>query len=297
MRVLVTGGAGFIGSHLTRMLIQSGYEVEVWDNLSNGTDVHLPISPRLDFRFFDVTRPKEWEVDKDPDFVVHCACPGGDDPQWAEDNPVEFVRDTVGSTIVLSRRFPNSHLIFLSSSDDIVPINTTGTPVSGRAKSVAEDALRSFHAKYTTIRVSNVFGIWDLPCFRNPIEDWISQIRDGKRIALHHDGEVYRDYIYVGDLCDLILRVIQSEASVEGIRRLSAVSGRSNCLNDAIAVAKELGFSVNTTKVPKDQSPEMVLPLSIRYREETDLNLTLSFEDYVRTRLKSDFFTNTRKVK
>jgi UDP-glucose 4-epimerase len=232
-RVLVTGGAGFLGSHLVDALIADEREVTVLDNLSTGkienVSHHLG-SERFHFVEGDVRDAKAVrEAVKDVEAVFHLAAVTS--VPFSVERPFETFQVNVDGTRNLLEACLNGGIerfVYVSSCavygeprylpiDEGHPLN----PISPYAESKlkAEQTCREFHEshglKYTIMRPFNVYG----PRQRNDeysgvIAKFIDQLRAGKLPVICGDGLQTRDFVFVVDAVDAFLSALRSEAAV-----------------------------------------------------------------------------------
>ncbi|MDC3293775.1 NAD-dependent epimerase/dehydratase family protein [Alphaproteobacteria bacterium] len=262
--ILVTGGCGFIGSHLVDKLIDNNYEVIVVDNLLTGSLKNF--NQRATFYQIDVAddllMEKVFEAHK-IDYIVHQACKINTNA--LEENPLNDVHNTIISTLVLSRlavRYGVQNLVFASSV--AVYGNSASNPVSesalvnpiysyGVAKSAAEHYLTYFKKYYglnfQSLRYANVFGP------RQPIYGEVGVIaifteRFVKKqpLIVFGDGTNIRDYIFIEDVVEFTLDAINfKEAGIYNVGR-----GQPVTVNELLEIFK----SLSTDELIWKQKPE-----------------------------------------
>ena len=234
--VLVTGGCGFIGSHVVDSLINDSYEVVVLDDLSSGTMDNLNKSAT----FYQGDASDNYFVDKvfeqhKFDYVIHEATTINTNA--LQEEPLHDLKSSVNSTIVLAKnciKYNVKNFVFASSvavygRPESLPAdeNSLIDPIYsyGIAKYAAESYLKYFYTyydlNYQILRYVNVFGP------RQPIYGEVGVIAiytdrliKGKELIIFGDGEHQRDYIYVSDVVDFTLKSIQfSTPSVYNVGR------------------------------------------------------------------------------
>jgi nucleoside-diphosphate-sugar epimerase len=250
---LVTGGAGFIGSHLCEELVRRGERVRVVDSLITGKRQNLAHLPQVEFMHgdladIDVARRAVEGVE----FVLHqAAIPSV--PRSVED-PLTSNRANIDASLnilVAARDAGVRRLVYAGSSSaygnsEVLPkVETMPTaPLSPYAlqKLVAEQYCQMFTTLYkfetVTIRYFNVFGPRQDPSspYSGVISLFISALCDGRRPTIYGDGEQTRDFTYIANVVDGVLRACQApEASGEVIN--VATAGRIS-LNQLFAIVK-----------------------------------------------------------
>ena len=257
---LVTGGAGFIGSHLCEELVRRGERVRVVDSLITGKRQNLAHLPQVEFiegdlADIDVARRAAHGIE----YVLHqAAIPSV--PRSVED-PVTSNRANIDASVnilVAARDANVKRLVYAGSSSaygnsEVLPKVETmpAAPLSPYAlqKLVAEQYCQMFTTLYgfdtVTIRYFNVFGPRQDPSspYSGVISLFISALCDGRRPTIYGDGEQTRDFTYVANVVDGVLRACHApEASGEVIN--VATAGRIS-LNQLFAIVKrEVGSSL-----------------------------------------------------
>lgn len=254
MKIIVTGGAGFIGTHLTRRLIGSGHDVIIIDNESNSSRASVPAGAR--FVFGDVTKPEELEpvFSQGADAVCHLA--GQVSIIRAFDNPVGDLRTNTEGTInvvraCIAHKVPR--LIYASSMTAYGDTDVVPTPESepcrpdsyyGITKFAAE---RYVHATaerpdlecplaVTSLRMFSVFGpgqAWDNP-YQGVLGIFLGRIQRGEPITIFGDGEQTRDFVFIDDVIDGWLGALENTDATAG-RIINLGSGRPHSINELAA--------------------------------------------------------------
>ena len=231
MRALITGAAGFLGSHLCDRLLQEGWEVEALDNLLTGREenlAHLRGHPRFRFRRHDVTRPVE--VSEPVELVLHFASPAS--PRDYLRNPIHTMKvDSLGTlhTLGLAKRY-RARYVLASTSEvygdpEVHPqpeeywghVNPVGPrSVYDEAKRFAEALAMAYHREHgVDVRVLRIFNTYG-PRMRaddgRAVPTFIVQALRGEPLTVYGDGTQTRSFCYVDDL-------------VEGVYRAAAADG------------------------------------------------------------------------
>ena len=249
MRILVTGGAGFIGSHLSRRLLADGHAVTVVDNESNGKRESVPAG--ADFIRADVTRPSEIEpvFARSLDAVCHIA--GQVSIIRAFSDPVADLRTNVEGTLnilTLCLKYRVPRLIYASSMTLYGDCRTVPTPESepcvpdsyyGITKYAAERYVHAtasrpdleFDFRVTSLRMFSVYGPGQ--SFSNPYQGVLGifsgNLLRGEPITIFGDGEQTRDFVYIDDIVEGWVRALNTPEAAGGIFNLG--SGRSLSIN------------------------------------------------------------------
>lgn len=223
MKVLVTGGAGFIGSHTVDNLINSGANVVVVDNLSTGKEENL--NPRAQFVMLDIASEQLTGVfDRyQPDYVIHLAAQVS--VAASITNPVrDSITNIVGCVNLLEncRRSGVKKVIYASSAavygnpeTEVVAESTPTLPLSfyGVSKLTPEYYLRVFHhlygLRYTVLRYANVYGPrQDATGEGGVVSIFATKILAQAIPVIFGDGEQTRDFVYVQDIADANVRAL-----------------------------------------------------------------------------------------
>jgi len=224
-KILVTGGAGFIGSHVVDLLVEHGHEVTVFDNLSTGKVEN--INPRATFLWGDIrNRAELGEVFSGKDVCIHLAAVASvakSIDKWSDSSGV----NALGSANVfdLSQKNGIERIIYASSAavygvPEKTPITESSriAPLSpyGADKYLSElygqAAYGCFGLKSVGLRFFNVYGPRQDPLspYSGVISAFIDRVRKGMPITIYGDGLQTRDFIYVGDVAKIILEFVSS---------------------------------------------------------------------------------------
>jgi len=215
MKILVTGGAGFIGSHLVDRLITEGYKVIVVDNLSTGKKENL--NPKAKFYKIDITNPRISLLFKKekPEVVFHYAAQIN--PRESIKNPIfDAEVNIVGSLNILEncRKYKIKKIIFASSGGEIygtaskipTPERYFPSPISpyGVGKLAVEGYLESyfkmFKIPFISLRYGNVFGPRQNPDSEaGVIAIFSKKLLKNEEVVIHGDGKQTKDYIFIDD--------------------------------------------------------------------------------------------------
>ena len=253
MKILVTGGAGFIGSHVVDLYIERGHEVVVVDDLSTGTSSNL--NPAAAFYEMDIRDPelaKVFEREK-PDVVNHHAAQM--DVRRSVDDPIyDADINILGSLWLLehSRQVGVKQFIYISSGgavygepeylpcDESHPIN----PICqyGASKHTVEHYLYMYRVNYgmefTVLRYANVYGPRQNPHGEaGVVAIFTGQMLEGQQVVINGDGNQTRDFVYVADCASGNLLALNA-GSVDGVFNVG--SGRETSINEIFSELKSV---------------------------------------------------------
>ncbi|MER8370179.1 UDP-glucuronic acid decarboxylase family protein [Mesorhizobium sp. M1378] len=232
-RVLVTGGAGFVGSHLIDRLLQEGNEVLCVDNLFTGSKKnieHLHHNPLFEFIRHDITMPLYVEVDE----IYNLACPAS--PVHYQHDPIQTTKTSVHGAINmlgLAKRLrckifqastsevygdPSVHPQLESYWGNVNPIGPRSCYDEGKrcAETLFFDYNRQLGLSIKVARIFNTYGPRMHFADGRVISNFIVQALDGKPITLFGDGSQTRSFCYVDDLVEAMIRLMATPESVTG---------------------------------------------------------------------------------
>ena len=268
-KVLVTGGAGFIGSHMTRRLLEDGEEVIVLDNLSTGRRNYLPNHGQLSFVVGDIRDPfsinQIFQHHTDIDQIVHLAAQSNISVSLA--NPAEDAEINILGTIHLleeARKHGVKVFVYASSAaiygrQDTLPVSEGAwkEPSSpyGVSKLASEHYVESIGKLYGMntgcFRFSNVYGPRQSAAPESGvISIFIHKLVNRETPIVFGDGEQTRDFIYVGDLVDGVSQFLdQAKEAVHPLHQTYNVStDTETSINDLLSVIDEV---LGTASVPE----------------------------------------------
>jgi len=232
-RILVTGGAGFLGSHLIDRLLSDGHEVLCVDNLFTGTKQnieHLHNNPRFEFMRHDVTFPLFVEVDE----IYNLACPAS--PIHYQHDPVQTTKTSVHGAINmlgLAKRL-KCRILQASTSEvygdpavhpqtedywgHVNPIGPRSCYDEGKrcAETLFFDYHRQLGLQIKVARIFNTYGPRMHPADGRVVSNFIIQALAGNPITLYGDGNQTRSFCFVSDLIDGLVRLMESPPSFTG---------------------------------------------------------------------------------
>ncbi len=253
MRIVITGGAGFVGSHLGDRLLAEGHEVVAIDNLVTGSlrnIAHLTDNPQFSFVKHDVSEP--FFVDGPVDRIAHLASPA---------SPVDFLRipiqimkvNSLGTYHALGMARKKGARLLLASTSEVYGdplvhpqtedyngnVNTLGPRGAyDEAKRFAEALAMAYHRMHDVeVRIVRIFNTYG-PRMRlddgRVVPNFVSQALRGDALTVFGDGAQTRSFCYVSDLVDGIYRLLQSD-----------VDGPVNIGNPDEMTIREFGERIN----------------------------------------------------
>ena len=232
-KILVAGGAGFLGSHLCRRLLEEGNYVICLDNFYTGRKQN--IAPLLEHPHFellehDIIQPLDIEVDE----IYNLACPAS--PPHYKRDPIFTLKTPVhGSLTLLELAKKQNAKIFISSTSEVYgdplehpqketywghvnPIGVRSCYDEGKrcAETLFFDYNRQFETNIKVVRIFNTYGPHMDPKDGRVVSNFIMQALRGEDITIHGDGKQTRSFCFVKDLINGFLRMMKSEDGITG---------------------------------------------------------------------------------
>ena len=310
MRILVTGGAGFIGSHLIDRLMNQGHDVICLDNFFTGHKRnirHWIDNPYFELIRHDITEPIRLEVDQ----IYHLACPAS--PVHYQYNPVKTIKTNVMGTLNmlgLAKRV-NARFLLASTSEvygdpDVHPqpeeyrgnVNCIGIrSCYDEGKRVAETLAFDYHRQNNVdIRIMRIFNTYGPRMFEQDgrvVSNFIVQALQGTPLTVYGDGSQTRSFCYVSDLVEGMMRLMNGE-------HIGPINignpGEYTILQLAETIQKminpdaELSFKPLPQDDPKQRQPDITKAKNLLGWEPKialDEGLKLTIEDF-RSRLEAN---------
>jgi UDP-glucuronate decarboxylase len=306
MRILVTGGAGFLGSHLSERLLELGHEVVVADNFYTGNKeniAHLLDNKSFELIRHDVTFPLYVEVDG----IFNLACPAS--PVQYQKNPVQTFKTSVHGAINMLGLAKRTGARFLQASTseiygdphvspqeesywgNVNPIGIRSCYDEG--KRAAETLTFDYHRQFgLDIRVARIFNTYGPRMDANDgrvVSNFIVQALKGEPITIYGDGSQTRSFCYVSDLIEGLIKLFFTEKIYQPINL-----GNPNPINMRDLAEEVLGLTGSKSKIsykdlpgddPKQREPNItkakdLLNWSPRVDRRAGLTSTI---DYFRT--------------
>jgi UDP-glucuronate decarboxylase len=300
-RVMVTGGAGFLGSHLIDRLLEKGYDVLCVDNLFTGSKENIAQhrdNPRFEFLRHDVTFPLFVEVDE----IYNLACPAS--PIHYQHDPVQTTKTSVHGAINmlgLAKRL-GSKILQASTSevygDPSVHPQTEDywghvNPIGPRScydegKRCAETLFFDYHRQHRlpikVMRIFNTYGPRMHPADGRVVSNFIVQALKGEPISIYGDGNQTRSFCYVDDLISGMIALMETE---------DEVTGPVNVGNPGEFTIRELATKVIELTGSKSEIIQHPLPADDPKQRRPDISLAQRFLGWEPTVRLEDGLTRT----
>ena len=279
MRVLITGGAGFIGSHLADAYLERGDEVSVIDDLSTGTIEnirHLKTNPRFSYTIDSVhNQPVTAELVDQSDVVMHLAAAVG--VKLIVESPVRTIETNVrGTEVVLALANKKKKKVLIASTSEVyglsadVPFREDGNLVmgattKGRWSYACSKAIDEFLAlaywrekklPTTIVRLFNTVGPRQTGRYGMVIPTFVRQALAGRPITVYGDGKQTRCFGYVGDVVGALIKLMDHEDSVGQVFNIGS--------NEEISI---VALAEKVKELTKSKSEIVFMPYDEAYEE------------------------------
>ncbi|TGL74988.1 UDP-glucuronic acid decarboxylase family protein [Leptospira jelokensis] len=289
-RILITGGAGFIGSHLAESLLNAGNKIIVLDNFHTGRKenlTHLLSNPNFELIRHDITDPIKLEVDQ----IYNMACPAS--PVHYQSNPIKTIKTNVlGMMNMLGLAKRVKARILQASTSEVYGnplehpqnesywgnVNTIGIrSCYDEGKRVAETLCFDYHRQHgvdiRVIRIFNTYGPRMIPDDGRVVSNFIVQALRGEDITIYGDGSQTRSFCFVDDLVKGIIDMMNVENFV----------GPVNLGNEGEFTVKELAELVIKETGSKSKIIYLPLPQDDPTRRKPNLSLAKEKLNYATT--------------
>lgn len=305
--ILVTGGAGFLGSHLCEKLLQLGHEVLCVDNYFTGSKnniVHLMNNPFFEFLRHDITFPLYVEVDE----IYNLACPAS--PIHYQFDPVQTTKTSVHGAINmlgLAKRV-KAKILQASTSEvygdpevhpqpesywgQVNPIGIRSCYDEGKrcAETLFFDYYRQHQLRIKVARIFNTYGPRMHPNDGRVVSNFIVQALKGEPITVYGEGRQTRSFCYVDDLIDGLIRLMETEDEITGPINIGN-SAEFTILELAKKVIELTGSNseINFLSLPSDD-PKQRQPDITMARKILNWEPAVTLEDGLKNTI--DFFSH-----
>ncbi len=278
-RYVITGGAGFIGSHLAERLLQEGNDVVVLDNLVTGDPDNVELLSRyegFEFRDVDVARP--YELDGPADYVLHVASPASPDDFGRlpfEIMAVNSEGTRLAGELALER---GARFLFASTSEvygdpEVHPqsedywghVNAFGPrAVYDESKRFGEAMVAAFKRHrdldVRVVRIFNTYGPRMRPSDGRLVPNLISQALAGRPLTIYGDGSQTRSFCYVSDMVDGILALLHSDVAEPvnvGMPEEMTILEMAEMIRDAVDGDLEIVYRPLPVDDPRRRRPDI----------------------------------------
>jgi UDP-glucuronate decarboxylase len=310
-RTIVTGGAGFLGSHLCERLLNEGHDVICLDNFFTGSKVnvaHLLNNPNFELMRHDVTFPLYVEVDQ----IYNLACPAS--PVHYQHDPVQTTKTSVhGAINMLGLAKRTKARIFQASTSEVYgdpevhpqtesywgrvnPIGIRSCYDEGKrcAETLFFDYYRQHSLDIKVARIFNTYGPRMNPNDGRVVSNFIVQALKGENITIYGDGQQTRSFCYVDDLIEGFIRLMNTEPGFTGPVNLGN-PGEFTMLELAEKVLKLVGGKSKLTFMPLPaDDPKQRQPNIALAKDKLGWGPKVPLEDGLR--LTVDYFAKLLKV-
>ncbi len=298
-RVLVTGGAGFLGSHLCQRLLQDGNDVLCVDNFYSGTEDnvrHLMADPHFELMRHDVTFPLYVEVDE----IFNLACPAS--PVHYQWDPVQTTKTSVHGAINmlgLAKRVqakilqastsevygdPEVHPQQESYWGRVNPIGIRSCYDEGKrcAETLFFDYQRQHDLEIKVVRIFNTYGPRMHPHDGRVVSNFIVQALRGEDITIYGDGSQSRSFCFVDDMIEGFVRMMASPKEVSGPINLGnpvefTIKELADIILTMVGGRSKLVFSSIPQDDPKQRRPDITLAKrTLEWSPQVDLKAGLA---------------------
>ena len=309
MRILVTGGAGFIGSHLCRRLLAEGHKVICLDNLSSGVKDNIEdlfSFPDFSFIQHDITESIDFPIDH----IFNLACPAS--PVHYQEDPVKTFKTSVIGALNMLELATKQHARILQTSTSEVygnPLVHPQTesywgnvnPIGVRScydegKRGAETLFFDYHRQYGTdirvVRIFNTYGPYMAENDGRVVSNFIVQALRGENITVYGDGNQTRSFCYVDDTVEALIRMMEQSETIGPVNIGNPDERTVKELAEIIIQLTESPSGIVSCDLPKNDPErrkpdisyaERVLDWKPKIEIKTGLKYTI---DYFRKRLQ-----------
>ncbi|MDG1137951.1 MAG: SDR family oxidoreductase [Opitutales bacterium] len=280
MATLVTGGAGFLGSHLCERLLEKDHEVLCMDNFFTGRRrnvSHLLKNPNFELIRHDVVDPLKAEVDR----IYNLACPAS--PVHYQYNPIKTVKTSVVGAINclgLAKRVgarilqastsevygdPEVHPQPESYRGNVNPIGLRACYDEGKrcAETLFFDYHRENNVDIRVVRIFNTYGPRMLPDDGRVVSNFIVQALTGEDITLYGDGSQTRSFCFVDDLIEAMMRTMEQDDTVGPVNIGNPVEFTIRELADAVLGKIKTGSKIVERPLPSDDPTQRKPDISL----------------------------------
>ncbi|MEM9770524.1 MAG: UDP-glucuronic acid decarboxylase family protein [Cyanobacteria bacterium P01_D01_bin.73] len=295
MRILITGGAGFIGSHLIDRLMNADHDVICLDNFYTGHKrniQHWLGNPNFELIRHDITEPIRLEIDQ----IYHLACPAS--PVHYQYNPVKTVKTNVTGTLnMLGLAKRTKARFFLASTSEVYgdpevhpqteDYRGNVNPIGPRScydegKRIAETLTFDYHRQngvdVRVVRIFNTYGTRMLENDGRVVSNFVVQALQGKPLTVYGDGSQTRSFCYVSDLVEGFIRMMNNEEHIGPVNLGNPDEYTILQLAEAVRNLTDPSLEINFKPLPQDD-PRRRQPDITRAKTWLDWEPTIPLND------------------
>ncbi|MBS0185059.1 MAG: SDR family oxidoreductase [Proteobacteria bacterium] len=304
-RVLVTGGAGFIGTHLCRKLLDLNYDVICLDNFFTGRKENISDllkSPYFELVRHDVTQPFKAQVEE----IYNLACPAS--PVYYQSDPVKtIITNVMGAINMLDLAKMNNSKILQASTSEVYgdpeievqheeywgrvnPIGIRSCYDEGKrsAETLFFDYHREYNVQIRVARIFNTYGPYMRPDDGRVVSNFIVQALRNNKLTIYGDGSQTRSFCYINDLVDGLLKLMKLGNSITTPINLGNPQPITmNCLAETIMELMGKKLEIEYKSLPQDD-PKQRQPDISKAKKYLDWTPTTSLKDGLK--LTIDYF-------
>ena len=215
MQIIVTGGAGFIGTNLCKKLIELGHEVTSIDNYTTGKEENHIKGVKYERHDIRYIYDYKWVYDKHPDVIFHMATIARIQPSF--EDPSNYFTTNANGTLEIADYCAKNNVPLIYAGSSSHHSGKFKNPYTF-SKDIGEEIVKlyqeHFKLKSTIVRFYNVYGPYQLTegSYTTLIGRWLNNIEKGIKCEIYGDGEQRRDFTHVDDIVDALIRIQKQQA-------------------------------------------------------------------------------------
>jgi UDP-glucose 4-epimerase len=215
MQIIVTGGAGFIGTNLCKKLIELGHEVTSIDNYTTGKEENHIKGVKYERHDIRYIYDYKWVYDKHPDVIFHMAAIARIQPSF--EDPSNYFTTNANGTLEIADYCAKNNVPLIYAGSSSHHSGKFKNPYTF-SKDIGEEIVKlyqeHFKLKSTIVRFYNVYGPYQLTegSYTTLIGRWLNNIEKGIKCEIYGDGEQRRDFTHVDDIVDALIRIQKQQA-------------------------------------------------------------------------------------
>ena len=215
MQIIITGGAGFIGTNLCKKLVELGHKVTSIDNYSTGkTENHIK-GVRYENCDIKHVHDYKWVYNKHPDIIFHLAAIARIQPSFKQ--PKTYFTTNANGTLEIADYCANNNVPLIYAGSSSHHSGKFKNPYTF-SKDIGEEIIKLYQEHYnlksSIVRFYNVYGPYQLTegGYTTLIGRWLNNIENGKDCVIYGDGTKRRDFTHVDDIVEALIKIIQKNA-------------------------------------------------------------------------------------